>query len=241
MSKRRIIAVVTLLGGVYYFLKFFLPPDYGGRALESQWANVSRFWRVMGSVMIGLGVINIFRVYGRKVVKKAREWPESIALLLAFMGTIAVGLVDVLKTVDVSTFTGVQAAQAAEPSAFTSIYWDVMFNGVLMSFGAAIFSLLGFYITQAAFRAFRVRSFEAALIMASAVFIMLGALPMPVLSDVLPEWLGGIRTWLLTGVNVGVQRAVLVGSLAAGLIMAVRMWFSLDRGGAMADGGGGLR
>lgn len=216
MSKRLIIVVVTFLGGVYFFLKFFLPPKLGGNFLKEQYPWTMLALSIMGGVAIGVGVVNIFRVYGRKVVRKETDWLEASVLLAAFVFTTVVGFVGIY---------------ADEEGAWNSLYWKITVQGMFMPLGSAIYSLLAFYIVQAAFRAFHVRTVEAALIMTSALLIMLGSLPMPILQQSLPLWLGGIREWVLSGINVGVQRAVLLGSGAAYLIMAVRMWFSLDKSG----------
>jgi len=224
VTKYRLIVLVTFLGGLYFFFRFFLPPHYGGDYLISKQTWVSQVLNVMGAVAVGLGVINIGMVYGRRVVRKEKEWPESLALLIAFVTTLVFGFGDMVYR-DQNTI-------------WNAVYEDIIFSGIFVSLGAAMFSLLAFYITQAAFRAFRIKSTEAALIMASALLIMLGALPIPLLEDVIPVWLGEFRTWILTGVNVGVQRAVLLGAGTAGLIMAVRMWFSLDRSAFGGRGGG---
>lgn len=228
MNVRRVlIAVVTFLGGVYFFGKFFLPGG-GGAWLEEQMPRVSQFNKVLFTVAIGLGVINIFRIYGGKAVKKERTWLESIVLLAAFCVTFAVGML--------MMFGGKNGVLARE--LHERIFDNYIVRGLFMPLGSAMFSLLGFYMTRAAFRAFRVRNVEAALVMVSAVFIMLGALPVPVWEKVLPEALGFIRQWLLAGINTGVQRAVLIGSGIAWLVMAVRMWFSLDEMGQQRSAGG---
>jgi len=236
MYKRYITITVTFLGGVYFFLMFFVPQSVWN--LRQYLPEVSKFFMIMGSIAIGIGIINIFMVYGRRVIMEEKTWAESLALIIAFLITVIVGLWDVF------------AGESQSPESFhlwnylvyvaNQLYWQVIFNGLFMSIGAAIFSLLAFYITQAAFRAFRVKSTEAALIMASAVLIMLGSLPMPIFENILPVWLGAIRVWLLSGINVGVQRAVLLGSGTAYLIMAVRMWFSLDKSTMLKSRGSGF-
>ena len=223
--KKRLIVTVTFIGGLYYFFKFFLPVGYGGDILDSWLPQVSRFNIVMGAVAVFLGVVNIFRVYGAKVVKKDKTWLEAAVLLACFLITFIVGLITIIWP---------------EEEGYAKKFFNgYSLVGVFMPLGSAMFSLLGFYITRAAFRAFRVRNVEAALVMGSALLIMLGALPIPVWEAVLPSALGAIRQWLLAGINAGVQRAILVGSGIAWLIMAVRMWFSLDEAGRSTTGGTG--
>ncbi|HHN46186.1 MAG TPA: hypothetical protein ENN09_01980, partial [Planctomycetes bacterium] len=172
MSRRRVIAFVTFLGGAYFFLKFFLPPRTGGDFLRQQYPWTMLALSIMGGVAVGIGVINIFRVYGRKVVRAEKDRPEAAALIIAFIFTTVVGFGSIFSK--------------SEEGFWNGVYWNVLFRGLFLSLGAAMFSLLAFYITQAAFRAFRVKSIEAALIMTSALLIMLGSLPMPVFEQQLP-------------------------------------------------------
>jgi len=99
------------------------------------------------------------------------------------------------------------------------------YHGFFVALGSAMFSLLGFYIAAAAYRAFRVSSVEALLMMGAAVIVMLGQIPFGVfISEDLPE----LRLWLLQIPSSGAFRAIKIGALIAGLGMAFRMWFSIE-------------
>ncbi|MBN8550913.1 MAG: hypothetical protein J0M12_16490, partial [Deltaproteobacteria bacterium] len=103
--------------------------------------------------------------------------------------------------------------------------YDLLYQGFFVSLGAAMFSLLGFYIAAAAYRAFRIKSLESALMMVAAVIVMLGQIPFGLwLWDGFPE----LRLWLLSVPNSGAFRAIKLGAAVAGLIMAYRMWFSIE-------------
>ena len=103
--------------------------------------------------------------------------------------------------------------------------YDFVYEGFFVPLGSAMFSLLGFYIISAGYRAFRVRSVESGLMMAAAVVVMLGQIPFYIyISDALPE----IRLWLLEVPSSAAFRAVKFGAAVAGLYMAIRMWFSIE-------------
>lgn len=109
--------------------------------------------------------------------------------------------------------------------------YDLMMDGLFNPLGAAMFSLLGFYIASAAHRAFRIRNLESGLMLASAIIVMLGQIPFGMwLSHHLPE----IRLWLLQWPNGAAFRAISIGASLAGLVLSLRMWLSLDS----SDGGG---
>jgi hypothetical protein len=110
---------------------------------------------------------------------------------------------------------------------------------MLVNLNATMFSLLAFYIVSAAYRAFRIRSGEALVLMIAAVIVMLTPLP---LGSQLTNWLPAdnsfwsnfrierIGNWLLTTVNSAALRAIDFGLGIGGLAMALRIWLSLERG-----------
>jgi hypothetical protein len=112
-------------------------------------------------------------------------------------------------------------------SAATTIHqlYRFLYDGVFNQLGAAMFALLGVYIAAAAYRAFRIRSVESALMMISALVVMLGQISLgQLISDQLPE----LRQWLLEVPNSAAFRAIRFGAAVAGLMLAVRMWLSIE-------------
>jgi len=105
---------------------------------------------------------------------------------------------------------------------------DLFNNGFFVPLGSAIFALLAFYIASAAYRSFRVRSVESFLLMAAAIIVMLGQIPQGPMY--ISENLPAIRLWLLKNISTPAFRAIFFGSSIAGLAMAIRIWFSLERG-----------
>lgn len=103
--------------------------------------------------------------------------------------------------------------------------YTFLVDGLFNALGAAMFSLLSVYIAAAAFRAFRIRSWESSLMMLAAVVVILGQTPFGVwVWDDLPA----IRQWLMEVPNSGAFRAIKIGSGVAGLVMAFRMWLSIE-------------
>jgi hypothetical protein len=116
-----------------------------------------------------------------------------------------------------------------------SIY-QLLYEGFFIALGSAMFALLGFYMAAAAYRAFRVRSFESALMMGAAVIVMLGQIPFG-----LWIWDGftDLRLWLLSTPSTAAFRAVKFGAAVAGLVMAFRMWLSIETDSFSNESGSG--
>ena len=103
--------------------------------------------------------------------------------------------------------------------------YKLLYEGIFNQLGAAMFALLGVYIAAAAYRAFRIRTIESALMMTAAVVVMLGQISLGrMISDQLPE----LRQWLLEVPNSAAFRAIRLGAAVAGLILAIRMWLSIE-------------
>lgn len=117
---------------------------------------------------------------------------------------------------------------AVRESSLNRGVYNLIYQGLWTALAAAMFSLLGFYIAAAAYRAFRVRSMESALMMTAAIVVMLGQIPFGVW---LYEGLPALRSWLLSVPSSAAFRAIRLGAGVAGLLMALRMWLSLDRRG----------
>jgi hypothetical protein len=93
---------------------------------------------------------------------------------------------------------------------------------------ATVMALLGFYITYAAYRAFRVRSLEATVMMLSAAVVIIG-------SDSFGGWLTGGRLTAAADfdnrvLNSGMQRGLLIGIGVAIIAGSLRLMLGLERG-----------
>jgi hypothetical protein len=103
--------------------------------------------------------------------------------------------------------------------------YRLLFEGLAVPLGTAMFALLGFYIATAAYRAFRIRSAESGLMLFAALLVMLGQIPFGLwIWDGFPA----VRNWLLTIPSGGARLAIEIGVSIAGLVMAFRMWLSIE-------------
>lgn len=309
----------TFFGGLYFFLEFvtpefLLPKTVFGVDFATFDAQISQSTILVSAMAVGLGIINLFRVHGAKIVRGRSGWINSAALLLGLFVAFGIELTDFLnaesrinsidrfrainlyvtreteslsneKRTNIKRFIGEissdtknvdgnlynaesnnlaqqleQLSQLVETADSTAIIAAVekveklakeqsdanyensraklssnfIFNAIFTPLGSAMFSLLAFYVATAAYRAFRIRSVEAGIMMLAAVIVMLGQIPHGPLyvSQHLPD----IRNWLLLNISTPAFRAIFFGASIAGLAMTIRMWFSLERSPLSSEG-----
>jgi hypothetical protein len=126
-----------------------------------------------------------------------------------------------------------QKARAGSEQAFQFLY-----QRGLLAMDAAMFSLIGFFILSAAYRAFRVRSIEASILMATALVVLLMFVPIALMltSGLDPDTFAGnfridsIGSWLLSTINVPAIRAIDLGLGLGLLAMGLRIMLGLEKG-----------
>ncbi|MHB9026229.1 MAG: hypothetical protein ACYC7E_18985 [Armatimonadota bacterium] len=227
-GKKWVTIVCTFAAGLYFLLEFLLPahqlPDGNqGNVISPSVESVSNYFQYILMWTLGLGIISLGIVHGRRLLKRLPGWHNSLAFFLAAISMMVVGF---------WTNAGVAGPELARAS------YDTLFVGFLSNLDSAVFALLAFYISSAAYRAFRVRTIEAGLLMASALIVMLGLVSVGVtLTNGIPvdsHWaffrLERLSVWVLSVVNMPGQRAVTIGVAIGSLAMSMRLWLSLERG-----------
>jgi len=277
MWKRRLIAVVTFLAGLYYFLEFVVPPtipwqSVSGRVLEvtpteirvqsgaevrsiglekkilifrqrvsgtpervepqslsagdtvtigpstylsDGIVNVNNFFIVLSTMAWGMGLISLWLQHSTAIRKKSPEWYGSIIFFIAMVAGCIAGY-----------------GSTAE-AGWTKETYDVVFNYVLRPAGSTVFSLLAFYMASAAYRAFKIKSREALLMMASALIVLIGQTPFGSwLTQGFPEAfrLPAVAQWILYLANSGAVRGMWFGMMLGAIAVGLRFWLSLERG-----------
>lgn len=150
-----------------------------------------------------LGVANLSGIHLRRAVLKRRGWANSLLLLGALVGY---GAVVITQSPD---------GRVAN--------W--VFLHALSPLYATMYGLVAFFITSAAYRAFRARSAEAAVLLCAAVIVLLGETP---LGD-LWRGLGGLGGWLLHVPVTGAYRAIQIGATLGAMFTALRVLLGIER------------
>lgn len=250
-ARRPLIAAVTFIGGLYFSLEFLIAPrstaepflmakggfgrwmfdllyadlDPDQNFLSPSMQGLTSAWQVIAGFTFALGLTNLVHIHGKNIIHARRNWTFS---LFFFIGVIT------MATIGFFSRFG-----AGQTDPVWQGMWKIATEGWLFSLDAAMFSLIAFFIISAAYRAFRIRSVEATIMMAAAFLVMLGQVPvgMWLTSWIQPEWgflynlrLENVSQWILWKPNAAAQRGIEFGIAVGALAMGLRIWLSLERG-----------
>lgn len=234
-AKKWMTIACTFIAGLYFTLEFFIPPtmkmgenglEPKGNFLTPSITPISDFVINITVWSLGLGIISLLIVHGRKLIKRMPGWHNSLAFFVALIAFSVVGI-----------WTKSGNPDSTAPDTVKTIY-NSLFFGLFNNLDAAMFSLLAFYIASAAYRAFRVRTVEAGLLMGAALIVMLGLVNFGVaMTSWIPTdsfWayfrMENMSSWIMNWINMPAYRAVIIGVGVGALAMGLRLWLSLERG-----------
>ncbi len=255
--KRPIIATFTFVAGLYYVLWWLWPRTIDLQADEAprnavegfsiwlQEANpiVSQFRNILTAFLIGLGIYSLIKIHAGRISKQQRDWPFSAVLL------ISMALMTIFAFLDWGSRRGGAGALLDDPVNWTFVNYarDFMFEGLFQQMEAAMFSIIAFYILSAAYRAFRVRSIEASILLVTALVVMLsllGAIAF-VSQSAVDGMTGGnpdaflqnftltsVKSWIENYVQGPAIRGLQFGVGIGLLALALRIWLSLEKTGS---------
>jgi hypothetical protein len=101
-----------------------------------------------------------------------------------------------------------------------------MYDHIFFPCNATMFALLAFFIASAAFRAFRARNTESALLLGAAILVMIGLVPIGrAMSPIFPE----IEEWIMDTLNTTGRRAIMMGAALGAIATGLRVILGIER------------
>jgi hypothetical protein len=191
--------------------------------LSSQLENVNNFLIVLIALAFGYALFSLWFVHSSALRKRTGEWYMSILFFLGLAFGIIAG-------------TGYGLTPDTKWNAWRLFLNDLVSLKIAYTFFSATYSILSFYLASAAYRSFKIKSREAALMMGSSLIVMLGQIPFGVY---LTSWLPGetaktliprMSQWLQLVPNTAAVRGIWFGMMVAVMAISLRFWLSLERG-----------
>jgi hypothetical protein len=206
--RREIPLIITFAIGFMLLFAIFLP----FRPFPGLDEELSIWFDIIAVFAFILGGGNLIRVHGNKIYKRSKDWMYSIVCLAGFFLMLFFGVFQI-------------GGPITQGGGYTSegVVFQWMYDAVFYSSSATIFSLLAFFVASAAYRAFRARTVEAAILLCTAFVILTGRTFLGAfLTGWLPKFLEPLHipnlfNWILSTPNQAGQRAIMIG-IALGII-----------------------
>ncbi len=200
--RRTLPLIITFLFGVVFAIQYYIPHPASEAALTevSVWLRI-----ILGFAMI-LGIASLCQVHYAKIRTRVEGWGYSVVVYVSMLATVAVG---------------VWAGGQEEGTGFG---WTYTYT--LLALQGTMFATLGFFVASAAFRAFRARSKEAAILLVAAIVMMFGRVP---LGEYLIPAAGPLAGWLLNVLNTAARRGIIIGISLGGIATSIKIIFGIER------------
>lgn len=203
MRKELPILICALAALIYILSTFANPSQFP--VLQTIKGELDSWFLIVYACAFGVGLVNLALIHSRKVQHRREGWPYSVLLLTLMFVMLAVGI-----------FTTGRGT-----------YTDWLYRYVNVHPQSTVFSILVFYIASAAYRAFRIKTFEASVLMLAAVVMMLGRAP---IGEVIWSKLPTIANWVLNYPNAAGMRGITIAATLGGVATALRVVLGIERG-----------
>lgn len=223
LLKRQGPLALCFLLGMAFFLQYYIPHPLSQKALT----RAADWLIVVGGFTMLLGLWSLFHLHAGKIARQAPGWGFSLVAFAAMLAATAAGLVS--KANDLDPDTGLPTPQG----------WVYQF--VLYPLNATMFATLGFYVASAAFRTFRLKSVEAGLLMASALVLLFGRVPLgeylwsrlwgydPAQAAASDASMNRITEWIMSVPNMAGRRGILFGITLGALATSLKVILGIER------------
>jgi len=216
LYKRTIPLLIAFTVGMLAFVHDFIPHPISAAFRE----EMTTWFRIVGGFWMFIGVYSLLHLHVTRVRRQQAGWGYSIFVFLGAAAAIIAGLIN-----------EPHGPLGPTPGDETTFEW--LYNYVQVPCGATIFSLLAFFMASAAFRTFRARNAEAAILLVAAIVVMFGRIPLSaMLHDAFPR----AADLLLEYPNLAAKRGILLGISLGGISQSLRILFGIER--AYLGGGG---
>lgn len=207
--RRTLPLIIAFVLGMIGILVFYIPHS-GAQALEQE---LTKWDRIVAAFAMVLGIYSLMRLHWSRVRRQHAGWAYSF---LVFVGFSVMFIFSIYNDGQ-----GPFNSQVIDSGPFV---W--MFDNVQVPADATMFSILAFFIASAAYRTFRARTPEAAILLVSAIIVMIGRVPIGAsIYQGLPE----IAQWMMDVPNLAAKRGILLGVSLGIVATSLRIIFGIER------------
>ncbi len=214
-KKELPIVLTTLVALLMVSSTFFRVPAVADTA-----TTIQTWTLVIVNFSVILGIIMITRMHKGRIEKRkpgGQSWLFSAWLIIVVIGYFLLGVY------------GVESSGTAYPTRDSTFNW--IYNNINVALDSSMYSLLAFYISSSAFRAFKARTKEAAVLLISAAIIMLYNAPAGsmIFGPLTPQF-NGLGEWIMNVPNMAGFRGIIIGAAVGAISLGIRVMTGRERG-----------
>ncbi len=230
--KRTIPIAIALITGAWFAVQYYVPAGWS----ETSLTKASTWLKILAGFAFALGLYSLCHMHLLRIRRRVPGWGYSLlvyvglltALYFGMIGEvrkvfeIAVGPIDTSKGIAWLVFAGWHAFEpGGEGKGYVWLY-DHVYNPAQ----ATMFSILAFMIASAAYRTFRARTWEAAVLLVAAGLVMFGRVP---LSGLVSDFFPSFADWIMANPQMAAKRGILLGVSLGSIATSLRIIFGIER------------
>jgi len=201
--RRQLPIFLVFLTGLIMVFQYFSPHPLS----EFLFTYANDFVIVIGILALPIGIFSLLRNTVAKVRTDPKERIYSLATIAGFLVMVLSGL-------------------RRENTESSGTLYTNLFQYALVPAQATLFSMLAFYIASAAYRAFRVRTVLAGILLVTAFVVMLRLIPLP---EPLSSWNSDLVRWILAVPNMASKRAIIIGVALGAISYSMKILLGIER------------
>jgi hypothetical protein len=162
--KRTVPLFIAAITGFVVIIAYFIP-------YTEKWGEYTMIWfDILAAIAFILGGGNLLKMNLQKVSSRRAGWGFALVTVIAFVATliICMGKIGVMPSDNFPQYAWSGAHD--QEGGWMSWIYEYMYRPLQ----STMFSLLAFYVASAAFRAFRAKNVEAAVLLGTAFIVLLG-------------------------------------------------------------------
>lgn len=199
--KRQVPLALCFVFGIAMIFTQFSPHSFS----QGIYKEVISWALIIGPFALVLATVTLIQTHTARIRRRTEHWQYS---LVVFAGLIIMVLIGI-------------------PFGPQNSIFEWLYNNVQLPMDATMFSLLAFFIASAAYRAFRARTFEASLLLITALIVMMGNVPV---GDLLSnDTASKARQWILDNPNLSARRGIILGVSLGVISQSIRIILGIER------------
>ncbi|QOR33839.1 hypothetical protein IMX26_10025 [Clostridium sp. 'deep sea'] len=166
-------------------------------------ANLVNWVVVIGLMALATAVINLMQIHTKRIIQRKKNWFYSAYFVIVFLVVTFIGIIEY-------------------PNGAT---FSFIIKNIYTPLATTIYSLLGLWMATAAYKAFRLRSFNSLVLLLSGVIVLLGSTTFgaaisPVFS-IIATYIRIIPTTIAT-------RAILISTAIGTIALGLRILLGIE-------------